>query len=1139
MMRIDRLDLLRYGHFTDTRLKLPAPQADRPDLHVIYGPNEAGKSTLFSAWLDLLFGMAHQTPYNFLHDNRALRIEAQITAGGVTQGLARIKGNANTLRDSASDQPLPEAALAAALGGLDRVAYTTMFSLDDDTLEKGGDSILASQGDLGQLLFAASAGLAELSDALRVLREESGEWFRPGGRKFRLSEQKARLTELAARRKEADLQLSDWRRLREAQAAAEHAYSEASARRAATQAQLEALRRDLDALPKLARLHKTEAARADLPPPERLPQGWTEMLEAARRDEAEISALRDAATQELANAQALRDALPTDPEALEFSHLVEVLEPRFGAIAKEQADLPRRREELEVLEAQMAVCLAALGRDDLAPRTALLPARLRARLGALAEEAPVLQAAMTAARTERDRAYEALRNCPDAPTLEARALARLGPMLAELRRSDLLRVLSDAHATRDVAQAAYASQMARLVPWAGSDAELGALDLPGTETLQALERARSDAAQALRDTQADCVRLAEGIARLRAEAGATEDFGPDAAAQARASREAAWATHRLALNEATARHFEDAMRADDTAQRKMLAQAHMAGRLAQVQRDEAALSLARTRQEQAQAAAAQIGAQIATLWARVTPATDGRSLTDLIAWAEQRRAALAAMDHRSAAQASLAAATRRVEDARTALRDLLLPMDAGLNEADYTTLLAEGEALIQGAERMAMQARLRADLAAREADLSAATEALATWHTALEQACAECWIGMPAPELAVLRVILSSLAELATLTPQADALGRRIARIEEDTAGFHAELMQIAEALDHPPEADPLRLWPRLRARLREAAQIAQEHARLVATEQKRRGQLAALDDRAEALAQRLAPLRAQFGVQELDALARKLDAIARASHLAEEAAAQRDDLATHLDCTALAPELERLAKLDAGPLRAEAETLTASLRAQDQAVQTAYAELVACVRARDSAGQDGEAARLEAERQTLLLEIGEDARRFLTRQAGILAVEQALRLYRDRHRSGMMAEAARAFAHLTGGRYAGLATRPEKGGDILLAQMAGGAMKEVTTLSKGTRFQLYLALRAAGYLELARHRPGVPFVADDIMETFDDTRAHAAFGLLAQMGMRGQVIYLTHHTHLCEIARAACPDVQVHDLSALAQQGN
>ncbi|MFD2844876.1 AAA family ATPase, partial [Paracoccus cavernae] len=34
---------------------------------MIYGPNEAGKSTLFSAWLDFLFGIPARTPYDFLH----------------------------------------------------------------------------------------------------------------------------------------------------------------------------------------------------------------------------------------------------------------------------------------------------------------------------------------------------------------------------------------------------------------------------------------------------------------------------------------------------------------------------------------------------------------------------------------------------------------------------------------------------------------------------------------------------------------------------------------------------------------------------------------------------------------------------------------------------------------------------------------------------------------------------------------------------------------------------------------------------------------------------------------------------------------------------------------------------------------
>ena len=50
-------------------------------------------------------------------------------------------------------------------------------------------------------------------------------------------------------------------------------------------------------------------------------------------------------------------------------------------------------------------------------------------------------------------------------------------------------------------------------------------------------------------------------------------------------------------------------------------------------------------------------------------------------------------------------------------------------------------------------------------------------------------------------------------------------------------------------------------------------------------------------------------------------------------------------------------------------------------------------------------------------------------------------------------------------------------------------------------------------------------------METFDNDRAAEAFRLLAEMGKTGQVIYLTHHEHLCDIARAECPGVTVHIL--------
>ena len=69
-MRLRRLHLTRYGHFDGRTLDF----GERPittDVTVIFGPNEAGKSTVFSAWLDLLYGFPSQgAPYAFLFERK-------------------------------------------------------------------------------------------------------------------------------------------------------------------------------------------------------------------------------------------------------------------------------------------------------------------------------------------------------------------------------------------------------------------------------------------------------------------------------------------------------------------------------------------------------------------------------------------------------------------------------------------------------------------------------------------------------------------------------------------------------------------------------------------------------------------------------------------------------------------------------------------------------------------------------------------------------------------------------------------------------------------------------------------------------------------------------------------------------------
>lgn len=270
-MRLDRLDLTRYGHFTDRRLAFPAPAPGEADLHVVYGPNEAGKSTLFSAWLDLLFGIPLRTRYDFRHPGPTMRVGARLSHAGGALDLARVKRNTGSLLD-AHDQPVPEALLQSALGGLTREGYSAMFSLDDDTLEKGGDSILASRGDLGEMLFSASAGLAQLSPRLEAIRVNLDGFHRSGKRSGWLWDTKKRLTELDAERRRLDVSAGTIQKLAREAEAAEAAWRAARGAEDAAQADLGRLQDLAATLPIRARL---EGLRARLAPLAHLPKpGW-------------------------------------------------------------------------------------------------------------------------------------------------------------------------------------------------------------------------------------------------------------------------------------------------------------------------------------------------------------------------------------------------------------------------------------------------------------------------------------------------------------------------------------------------------------------------------------------------------------------------------------------------------------------------------------------------------------------------------------------------------------------------------------------------------------------------------------------------------------------------------------------------
>jgi len=171
----------------------------------------------------------------------------------------------------------------------------------------------------------------------------------------------------------------------------------------------------------------------------------------------------------------------------------------------------------------------------------------------------------------------------------------------------------------------------------------------------------------------------------------------------------------------------------------------------------------------------------------------------------------------------------------------------------------------------------------------------------------------------------------------------------------------------------------------------------------------------------------------------------------------------------------------------------------------------------------DAGIAALTERKITLELQLEEAALEHLELSLGHRLASDAIRHYRDSHRSGMLTSTERCFATLTQGAYPQLTTLADGADEILLAVDQNGVTKRAADMSKGTRFQLYLALRAAAHEQLVAQGTCLPFFCDDIFETFDEGRTSAACRVMEEIGRKGQAIYLTHHRHVVDIAMKVC----------------
>ncbi|HEY9722911.1 MAG TPA: AAA family ATPase, partial [Oscillatoriaceae cyanobacterium] len=171
-MRFEALHIERYGAFEQRSLSL-----GQAPLTVVYGPNEAGKSTTLEAVGDFLFGVPVQTPRMGVYGGDVIRLGASLaTSAGGKLTLWRRKGRGRTLTDEAG-AAVDEVVLAGLLGGTTRDRFSTLFGLNHDTLRQGGAELLSADGDFGRLIVEAGGGLRGLVSRLDQIDDDLAALF--------------------------------------------------------------------------------------------------------------------------------------------------------------------------------------------------------------------------------------------------------------------------------------------------------------------------------------------------------------------------------------------------------------------------------------------------------------------------------------------------------------------------------------------------------------------------------------------------------------------------------------------------------------------------------------------------------------------------------------------------------------------------------------------------------------------------------------------------------------------------------------------------------------------------------------------------------------------------------------------------
>lgn len=1146
-MKFLNLHLETYGHFKDKVLEFdPAVP-----FQLIYGDNEAGKSTSLRAVQGFLFGIPQQPKDAYRHSYAQLRIGATLQKDSEEPlFLKRRKGIKDTLL-SGDEAKIDEAVLTAFLGGVSSEMFQSRFCFGHDDLRAGGKELADAKGALAPSLFQAGGNLRSLSELKAAFQaEEDRLFYAHGNRKSIIKTHTSNLAEVRSSIKKQSLSPTERIGQEKALEAQLKELNRLRGVKAELSKKLSRLNRVKAALPVMSELRSQRIAIEELGDVVKLPVDAVQQREKSERalaeackEEAKIQAGIGEAKEALENIR-IPEGLRTQGEA------VMALYQKLNGFREAKQKLPDAQAELKQQERAAQDVRAELEEYGEIGSVEVLRVMLKKlpALRKLAKERALL--AQKLETVEKDRKKLALKLEEQQNKL---SLLSAGLDTAELKRAlkkagqaaGIEAQLASAHSELTLLSTQIDNAVKALGLWQGTLDELVALPLPLEATVKRFEQYLRENVAEMKQKESELESLEQAAQTLQNEIDQLVSEGrlwtEGELESLRLERDRTWQQIRSlwlstqgtpADNDGLANDYETRVSQADLAADTLHREATRIGELKMLRTQIEGNAKA---QQEKVAEKNIVGEQAETLHASWAAAWQSCGIVplppgEMLDWLAKQKEICAKAEAMGKLRQGIQDQQGQIKDWRDELSGVMLALGQ--------TALPENEKLSDSLARLeewqVEQDGLTANRKKLEDEIGDKTqlvkeksreletllaEDLKDWQIAWEKLIGELGgLGTGEPEEVV--GALEQVNDYVELARQCTTVAEQVEKYNGSVESFTKEVASLVgicapDLASFPPENAVIELEDRLKkanldlVRFTDAQKSWDELS----------AEMPGIGEKIERARSELTGLMAAAGCPDIESLKSAEERSAALRKLEDEVQGSLKTLGTH--AAGMAPEdfVAELENEDAD----EVEAQLAALGEELEGVDDQYDELTksAAVLERELAQEAGDAA-LDAAQQSqdIVRQLQDNVERYVRVKLSRLILDQEIERYRQTNQNPVLARTSELFRQLTCGSFQGVDVSEQSDEQYLVGVRDDNNELRADAMSDGTRDQLFLALRMASLENHLHDSRVMPLIVDDILVNFDDNRAAAAFEVLGQVSQKTQVLFFTHHSRLADLGR-------------------